>query len=409
MLIKSACKAEGAWVKALTLLLAIGFFIQLSGLIFNNDGSRYATQLYISLFLPGLLLLLHQRLMPALWGQASALILLALFGWVLIYAWLHPGSEKAFLRWLKLVVLLIVYLAVVSSLVRHERLVRSVLVAALAVAGLFAWLTLYYQFVVIDRQLSYEAFRWVRLWELGWNGFGNLKHPITAGLYYSVFAIIATWLFLMPGVGGGRTLLLGVLLVGFISYILLTFSRGSWFSLGVGGLFLLLLTNSFKSRALLGLGIGLLFLMSYWFWPELQNEQRVGVNGRELIWGNWISQFSDFWLIGRGAGAEIVFLAPNGTSFTHAHSLYLQLWYEYGVIGIVLFIFLLVSLLWKAWQCREQPLARLGAALLVFAMVAMVSDIYAIFHRPSPYWVVFWLPVGILLGVQKPERVAAFD
>ena len=35
---------------------------------------------------------------------------------------------------------------------------------------------------------------------------------------------------------------------------------------------------------------------------------------------------------------------------------------------------------------------------------AMVSDIYAVFHRPSPYWVVFWLPVGILLGVQKRQQ-----
>ena len=48
-------------------------------------------------------------------------------------------------------------------------------------------------------------------------------------------------------------------------------------------------------------------------------------------------------------------------------------------------------------------------ALLVYAMVAMVSDVYAIFHRPSPYWVLFWFPVGILLGVQPgntEERAA---
>ena len=88
----------------------------------------------------------------------------------------------------------------------------------------------------------------------------------------------------------------------------------------------------------------------------------------------------------------------------HAHSLYLQLWYEFGIVGFLLFVGLLLSLLHKAWQCREQPLARLGAALLAFAMIAMVSDIYAVFHRPSPYWVVFWLPVGILLGVQKRQQ-----
>ncbi|BCR24084.1 hypothetical protein KAM429_18590 [Aquipseudomonas alcaligenes] len=69
-----------------------------------------------------------------------------------------------------------------------------------------------------------------------------------------------------------------------------------------------------------------------------------------------------------------------------------------------MFFALLLSLLWKAWVFRGQAIARLGAALLVFAMIAMVSDIYAVFHRPSPYWVVFWLPVGILLGVQKRQQ-----
>ncbi|KRW62280.1 hypothetical protein AO726_02325 [Pseudomonas sp. TTU2014-080ASC] len=91
----------------------------------------------------------------------------------------------------------------------------------------------------------------------------------------------------------------------------------------------------------------------------------------------------------------------NGFEVVHAHSLYLQLWYEYGIVGISLFVALLLSLLWKGWQCREQPIALLGLALLVFAMVAMISDVYAVFHRPSPYWVIFWFPVGILLGVQR--------
>ena len=388
--------------KVLILLLAIGVFIQLSGLLLNNDGSRYATQLYLALFLPALLLLLRERLMPTLWRQAPAILLLLLLGWVLLYAGVHPGSDKDFWRWLKLVLLLIFYVAAVASLAHHERLLSVVLVMALIVAALFAWLTLYYQFVVIDHPLSYEAFRWVRLWELGWRGFGDLKHPIIAGLYYSIFVIVATWLLLRPDMGLWRSLLLMAAIAGLAFYVLLTFSRGSWFSLGAGGLALLLITSSRKSYALLGMGAVLLCLVAYWFWPELQNEQKVGVNGRDLIWGGWLARLSEFWLLGRGAGADFEFTFPTGQSFVHAHSLYLQLWYEYGVVGIGLFLALLLSLLFKAWQCRAQPLAQLAMGLLVLAMVAMISDVYAIFHRPSPYWALFWFPVGILLGLKRP-------
>lgn len=390
--------------KGLVFLLALGVFIQLSGLLLNNDGSRYATQLYLALFLPAFLLLLRERCMPDLWKQASSLIFLALLGWVLLYAGVHPGSDKDFLRWLKLVLLLVFYVAAVASLVRYERLFGWVLGASLVVAVLFAWLTLYYQFIVIERPLSYEAFRWVRLWELGWRGFGDLKHPIIAGLYYSIFTIIATWFLLRPNTGIWRSLFLVVAIVGLVFYILLTFSRGSWFSLGAGGLALLLVTNTRKSHALFGVGVVLLCVATYWFWPELQNEQRVGVNGRELIWGSWLSRLPDFWLAGRGAGANFEFTFPTGQSFIHAHSLYLQLWYEYGVVGVGLFLAFLCSLLLKAWHCRAQPLAQLAMGLLVLAMVAMISDVYAVFHRPSPYWVLFWFPAGLLLGLRRSTR-----
>jgi len=388
--------------RVLTLLLMLGVFLQLSGLLLNNDGSRYATQLYLALFLPALFQLLRERLMPDLWRQVSAVLLLLLMGWVLFYAGVHPGSDKDFWRWLKLVLLLIFYVAAVASLARHEGFLRVVLVVSFVVAAIFAWLTLYYQFIVIDHPLSYEEFRWVRLWQLGWRGFGDLKHPITAGLYYSIFTIIATWLLLRPDMGLWCSLFLMVAIAGLVFYVLLTFSRGSWFSLGAGGLVLLLITNSRKSYALLGVGVVLLCLAAYFFWPELQNEQKVGVNGRDLIWGSWLVRLPEFWLMGRGAGADFEFTFPTGQSFVHAHSLYLQLWYEYGVIGIGLFVALLLSLLFKAWQCRAQPLAQLAMGLLVLAMVAMISDVYAIFHRPSPYWALFWFPVGILLGLKRP-------
>lgn len=395
------------WVKGLLGLLGVGLFIQLAGLTFNNDGSRYATQLYLSLLLPSLALLVWLRGAVDFWKQLPAVLLLLLVLWALLVAGMHEGSDESFGYWFKVMLLLVLYVFAVATLVRNERRFTWIIVAAVAVAVLFAWLTLYYQFGVLERLPEYRKMRWARLHEMGWNGFADLDHPIVAGLYYGVFALLLTWLFVRFKVNAWQTALLALGMAGLLVYVLLTFSRGAWFSVLAGGFVLLLLFPNRKTYSLLGLGFLLIGLVLYLFWPEIQNERRIGINGRDFTWMEWLRRLPDFWLLGAGAGADFTFKLPTGFPIKHAHSLYLQLWYEYGVLGILLFAALLISLLWKGWVCRAAPLARLGLALLVFAMVAMVSDVYTIFHRPSPYWVLFWLPVGILLGVQRPEPESA--
>ena len=393
-------------LKPLLLVVAFGLFVQLAGLLFNNDGSRYIVQVNLLLFLPALLLLARQRLAPALWRQRPAILLLALMAWGVLEAAFNHGSDKSLGAWLKVMALLLLYVSAVASLVRYERWFARMLLAAVVVAALFAWLTLYYQFAGQRLPLAYEPIREARFrLALGWGGFANLDHPVVAGLYYGVFAVVLTWLFVRQKVSVWQGLLLGLAMAGLALYVLFSFSRGAWFSLLGGGLVLLLLFPNARSRSLLAVGGLALLLALYLFWPEIQSEREVGVSNREWIWAAWFERLPAFWLWGGGAGADFVYKFDNGFwTVKHAHSLYLQLWFEFGIVGIALFAALLLSLLWKGWVCRARPLARLGLALLVFAMVAMVSDVYAIFMRPGPYWVLFWFPVGILLGVQRPAE-----
>ncbi|MBD9424672.1 O-antigen ligase family protein [Pseudomonas sp. PDM15] len=398
-------RKKGSWRTIALWLIATGVFVQLAGLAFNYDSSRYATQLYFSLFLPSLIMLLSKPATMRLWWQPSAIILLVLFSWVLLQAGLNPGSQSGLGQWAKVVFLLFLYISALSMLVEKEALLRRAILAAVTVVAFFAWATLYYQYGVLDHPLSYPEVRLFRLYELGWREFADLDHPIVAGLYYSVFAITLCWLFVSRPVSYWQAVLMGVGMLGLLLYVLFTFSRGAWFSLAAGLFVLLVFTPNLKARSLLALGAISLVLILFLLWPEIQAERSVGLSNRDQIWANWYAHLPDFWLWGSGIGAELFYRFSEAYKVIHAHSLYLQLWFELGIVGISLFAAFLVSLLWKAWQCRQQPLARLGGALLVFAIVAMVTDIYAVFHRPSPYWVVLWFPVGILLGVQKPERV----
>jgi len=86
----------------------------------------------------------------------------------------------------------------------------------------------------------------------------------------------------------------------------------------------------------------------------------------------------------------------------------LQFFFEYGLPGLLLLLLLIAALLLGGWRYRsEQSYAPLGLALMVFVVVVSIANYYVIFLRPSVFWIVFWLPVSILLyegaGGGKPE------
>ena len=382
-------------------LLALGLFVQLSGFLFNNDGSRQATQVYLLLFLPALILLIAERFALSLWRQPSALLLLALLGWVVLRgcfddSWKAPGYL------LKVALLILLYVFVVGHL-QSKGVIKIPLALAVLFGCCFAWLTLIVQFVVLDKPLVYEVLRSTgRLQELGWHGFANFSYPIPAGLYYGIFAVLLLSVLVERELKAWTWLPVLVGLAGLLVYVLLTFSRGAWFSTLAGSLTLLVLSPQRRARVLLLIGALVILLMMTVFWSRVEHEWFLGTSQRGPIWLNWLARLPEFWALGKGAGVALVYRYPWGDTVQHAHSLYLQLWFEYGIVGFVLFTLLLGTALLKAWRLRADPAARVALATLVFALVAMVSDISNVFTRPNSYWVVLWLPIGLIMGLRPP-------
>lgn len=385
--------------------LSLGLFVQISGILLIADGSTYSTQVHLLLLLPSLILLLF-RFDPGPWRQPAVLVLFGLLTYLILNAiWRPDTGGKSPSYWLKIALFVMVYIHAVGRLTQHPRTLITVLTLCAAVAAVFAWMTLIHQFGIKAIPLDYATIREdARLYKLDWQGLANLKHPIIAGLYYGVFIIVLSQRLVATPlrVWQAGLILLGI--AGLCAYLLLTFSRGAWISTLTAGLCLLLLFPGRMSRTLLISGVIVLIGMLIMFWPEVRNELLVRrASRRDLIWLSWLARLPDFWLWGAGPGALFEFTYPWGGSAQHAHSLYLQLWYQLGLPGITLFILFLGCLLHKGWRLRQQPLARLGLALLILAMMAMLSDVYAIFLRPNHYWVLFWLPAGILIGLQSTQ------
>ncbi len=389
-------------------VLSFGLFVHVVGELFNNSGGRHAFQTYMLLFLPSLVLVLKERLCPRFWMEPERLVFCGFLGFTLMQGVFNPGSSGEAWHWLKIVILISLYVFAIAKAMQDERVFHVLLYAIVFGAAVFAAWTLIYQFLILERPFDYASLHANRLFEVGYKGFGNLKNPVISGLYYSVPMVIGFYLYINNRSSRKLLVFLVAALFLVMAYVLLTFSRSAWFSTAVGLLMILALTPNRRSKKTFCLILLLLALSALMFMPELLHLQQRGLSGRELIWKDWLRNLDQFWLFGSGAGRDYLYTIYNVATLHHAHSLYLQVWFELGVFGILLFVMLLGVLARKGWRLRQHRLAKLGLGLLAFSATAMISDVGSLFEKKDAWWVVTWLPFGILLALAKkcPTKIS---
>lgn len=373
--------------------LALGLFLQLAGLCFITDGSRYTAIVNLMLFLPALfaVVLLWSRIDS--WQRPLHIVLLGLLGWVLIVALFNEGSDGDLLRWLRVTLYAWLYLKAISLVMQERRLWQWLLVAVVLTAGVFAWGSLVQALYIEQRGWGYRAFRlfaWHR------NGLADFGNPIVSALYFGVGALVAAHL--VAKVSGVLRWLCLTALLGMLMYQYFTYSRGVWVGVLAG---LAVLSWFALSRRLLAITIALAVPLSVLLLQLLKNAGALEMSYRDVIFSHWLAQLDRFWLWGAGADADAnICISAAKRCFNQAHSLYLQFFFEYGLPGLLLLLALIVLVLKKGWLCRAQDsMAPLGLALMVFTLVASIANFYVIFLRPGVFWMVFWLPVGILLAL----------
>lgn len=380
--------------------VALGLFIQLAGLCLITDGSRYANNVYLGLFLPTLLLSFFVLKEMPVWRQPATWLFVTLLGWVALIAVFHPGSAVTPGRWLKVVALVALYVGAIAYLVSQKRLLEWVLIGFVAVAAVCAWGSIFNALSFTDFGGSLKG---LRLSNWGWLGLADFKNPIVSAFYYGV--ALSTAVFFIVGVHSVWAKVLLVLgIIGLALYMFFTFSRGVWGASVVSVAIIILLQRPKSLLPLLGLLIAVSISIAV-FVPDGYLALGRGMSYRDDIWLQWLTEFNGFWLYGAGAGAEFkTCLTAVNRCLNQAHSLYLQFFYEFGITGITVLLLLCVALIHKGWRARHQLFAPLGLSLLAFALVSSVANFYDVFPRPGVYWIVFWLPVGILIGLSTTPK-----
>jgi O-antigen ligase len=190
-------------------------------------------------------------------------------------------------------------------------------------------------------------------------------------------------------------------------------------------------------NAVISLGLWLIVFLSAW---RIRDKQRfaaavaaLGVllaavlvtlamtdQGRELLLPRGDSFRLDIWsvvlsdltvgetLFGRGilTPDQIVL---DGKTFAHPHSMYLSVFFQAGLLGLVCFAVVIGWTVFELFGGYENRSAKLALGLLAMALSSYLLDGHELVDKVGETWFLFWLPVGIALGLAWSRRLAGFE
>ncbi|MFG0631971.1 O-antigen ligase family protein [Pseudomonas sp. xss_2] len=388
------------WSRMMGWLLAVGLFIQLSGKIWLVSGSARNSQIYIWLLLPALVFSLSRILV-----KHRFKIDLQYLPWLLFLLWVAlstlwaTGIESSVQSIAKRALFVGLYLVAINVLInQHESYFRRVLLASVVVIAFGALLSLIYQYGVLEKPIAYRAFRIDRM---GIGEFANFGWPVAAGIFYGSVAMWAMGMVLDSRTSTKLALFWLAVFTILALYVLMTGTRGAWIAL-LGSCVLAVVMQRSR-RGIWGMGLCLVAVavISAFLWDQILVEvQKRQLSGRGPIWAYYFDVMSGHWWLGHGFGTPFTYLWPNGKTISpHAHSLYLQQIYDSGLISLGFLLSGLAVLFYKGWIMRHNSWVRLTFPVLVYALIAMLTDVERVITRPSDYWTVFWLPVAVLLAL----------
>jgi O-antigen ligase len=283
---------------------------------------------------------------------------------------------------------LLSFIAITQFLVRWNRdLYERMLQLCVLIATVAALVSL----AVFYREHPFPSTRLV--------GLGSLTNINEFSVVYGVFALLAMGFALRAR--GRPYKLLFLLAVGvFICFAWFGQSRTAFVSMIIALLALVGLMLQEKRVlyvAVLTTFAGALLLL---FPDSVEQALLRGQGLRPQIWGGIWAEIKSAPIAGHGLLSELSIEAGRHI-FHNAHSAYLQVFWNGGVIGLGLFLVLLVVALRSAWSWGRQQGDHTVFCMLLFAACTMVTDVGTLIERPRDQWMLFWLPLALLLAYQS--------
>lgn len=243
-------------------------------------------------------------------------------------------------------------------------------------------------------------------------GMGRAANPVQCSLLYGLSIIAIIFSKFPEKFEFHKTLIIKILMIAppFI-VMLLTQSRGPLLALFLTlvTIFLMNSKNKLKTTFTTLIGVSLLAIPSYVILKDTAFLERKST-GRIEIWQTALSEIpsSAIWGHGIASNKTYTFHDSNGNSNTtsHIHSLYLSTLFQGGIIGFILLISIYGVILKKyisLSSIHQKNLSWLGGWMLMGTLFGL-TDFGGIIINLSTEWLVFWWPIGLILGYIAREE-----
>lgn len=364
------------------LLSAYGLFM--CGYFFLQDYNDHYRVFARFVFLPGLLVLAAG--IKANWRHPLFQAVVAYMLYLLLSGlWSEPQDWYRLGQKLTISIYLLSFITITHFLVRWNRqyyermLLGCILVAAVAAV---TSIVIFY---------SDNPFPTARL-----AGLGSLTNVNEFSVVYGVFALLAMGFALRSQELAPKLLLLSAIGV-FIAFAWFGQSRATLVALMIA--LFCLVGLGLRGRRLLYWGILATWLATLLlvFPDSVDGALHRGMGLRPQIWAQVWAEAKFAPLAGHGLISPLS-IAAGDRVFANAHNAYLQVFWQGGAMGLGLFLLLLLLAFRHAWALGRQRGDYTVFCLLVFAACVMLTDLDTLIGRPRDQWMLFWLPVALLLS-----------
>lgn len=235
-------------------------------------------------------------------------------------------------------------------------------------------------------------------WALRLQGIGTLDHPILGGAAYGSVFLIATFFFVFnkKAITLDRWIAFATALISLV-YVLMTQSRGPLLALILSAMVVVMATRCKKDIFKLAFFIGgVVWGLNWMGFVPFSRLLKRGFSSRPDIWQEALpTAMQKFWF-GYGLDGSWPPLVVAGSKFDHPHNVFLYNFLEGGIVGFSLILLVLVAAFVVVISDRKKNANSTLLALLVFAVLANMTDGTRLVSNPGCQWVYFWLPVFLV-------------
>ena len=232
-------------------------------------------------------------------------------------------------------------------------------------------------------------------------GWAETRHPILGAIIIGVPVLLAASRLLQRRAVRANAFALASCL-GFIA---LTGSRGP--ILAIGGALTLFLAMARPRLLAIVVVAGLVVLCAVELlapailaavWHGLTDR---GSSDRLIIWRLSLKAIGTSPWVGLGPTARL-----DRVNEGFPHNLFLSTLFYAGVVGLVLLLSLLALVGRIAWRRPPGVDRSMRIALLIYPMLAGMTDLSILIKGPAPMWYMVWLPLIICMGSDRPSGAA---